>query len=59
MFDKPVGEVHSLVRSAVMQRAVELQELRDRNLAVRIANGVNGARSIDGQSSGTTTSTGG
>lgn len=33
-----------------MQRAVELQEQRDRNLAIRTANAINGARSTDGAS---------
>lgn len=41
----------------VMQRAVELQEQRDRNLAIRTANAMNGARTIDGSGGSSTSST--
>ncbi len=55
MFDASAGEVRSLVRVAVMQRAVELQELRDTNLAIRIANAQNGGRTVNGRSGGIST----
>ncbi|MCA1571697.1 MAG: hypothetical protein LC798_15565 [Chloroflexi bacterium] len=55
MFDRPADEVRELVRGAVMQRAVELQERRDRNLAVRTANAMNGAKMLDGRAGGTST----
>ena len=45
-----------LVRQAVYQRAAELDEDRQRALAIRVANGVNGARSIDGSGPGPSTS---
>lgn len=46
-----------LVRQAVYQRAAELDADRQRNQAVRIANAMNGARSIDGSSGANTSST--
>jgi hypothetical protein len=47
LLERPTDEVRSLVRMAVMQRAVELQELRDANLAVRTANALNGGATMN------------
>jgi hypothetical protein len=58
MLDAPEDEVEVLVTQAVLQRALDLQHERDRRLATMVANGVNGARSVDGRrSSATSTST--
>jgi hypothetical protein len=55
VLEHPADDVDALISDAVLQRAVELQELRDRNLAVRIANAVNGARTVDGRAGGVST----
>ncbi len=52
LFDGDPDEVRALVRAAVMQRAVELNELRDSNLAVRFANAQNGGRTVNTSRSG-------
>jgi hypothetical protein len=57
LLERPADVVRGLVRGVVMQRGVELQELRDRNLAIRIANAINGARTVDGSGGSNTSST--
>lgn len=57
LFDSEPDEVVFLTRQAVYQRAAELDADRQRNQAVRIANAMNGARSIDGSSGANTSST--
>lgn len=54
--DAVTDDVDRVIADAVLQRAVELQEQRDRNLAIRIANALSGARTIDGRGGGISTS---
>lgn len=42
-----------------MRRAYEVQHRRDKALAIMTGNAVNGARSVDGSQSSSTSSTGG
>lgn len=52
-------ELRLAVTQAVMRKGLELQHRRDKGLATMVANGVNGARSVDGRggSSSSTSST--
>lgn len=55
VLQRPDDDVDAVVSDAVLQRAIELQEERDRNLARRLSNAINGARTIDGRGGGTST----
>lgn len=56
VLQRPADDVDAVMSDAVLQRAIELQEARDRNLAIRISNATSGARSVDGRAGGTSTS---
>jgi hypothetical protein len=59
VLDDPADDTDELVQAAVMQHAVDLLHERDKALATMVANGVNGARTVDGRRSGpNVTSTG-
>lgn len=49
------GELDALVESAVWQRASDLRHERDKALATMIGNAMNGARTLDGRGTGTST----
>jgi hypothetical protein len=55
----PPDDTDAIVEAAVLQRAIDLLHERDKALATMIANGIGGAKSVDGRRTGpNVTSTG-